>query len=84
MQKSLWVLFFTIVLALGLHAEEFNKMATGEPELIDLPTVLSAGDLATAPTTSTISLISRSTTSNPKKIAQLWPDLSFPIPFRIP
>lgn len=34
MQKSLWVLFFTIILALGLHAEEFNKMATGEPELI--------------------------------------------------
>lgn len=34
MQKSLWALFFAIVLALGLHAEEFNKMATGEPELI--------------------------------------------------
>ena len=34
MRKSLWALFFAIVLALGLHAEEFNKMATGEPELI--------------------------------------------------
>ncbi|WP_025346282.1 nitrous oxide reductase accessory protein NosL [Sulfurospirillum multivorans] len=34
MQKSLWVIVFAIVLALGLHANEFNKMATGEPELI--------------------------------------------------
>jgi nitrous oxide reductase accessory protein NosL len=34
MQKSLWALFFAIVLALGLQADEFNKMATGEPELI--------------------------------------------------
>ncbi|KFL34270.1 MULTISPECIES: nitrous oxide reductase accessory protein NosL [unclassified Sulfurospirillum] len=34
MHKSLWALFFAIFLALGLHADEFNKMATGEPELI--------------------------------------------------
>jgi len=34
MQKGLWALFFAMILALGLHAEEFNKMATGEPELI--------------------------------------------------
>ena len=34
MQKSLWVIVLAIVLALGLHANEFNKMATGEPELI--------------------------------------------------
>ena len=34
MQKNIWALFFTIILALGLHAEEFNKMATGEPELV--------------------------------------------------
>lgn len=34
MQKGLLALFCAIILAFGLHAEEFNKMATGEPELI--------------------------------------------------
>lgn len=34
MQKSLLRLFFAIFLALGLNAEEFNAMASGEPELI--------------------------------------------------
>lgn len=34
MQKSLWAVVFSLFLVLGLHAEEFNKMATGEPELI--------------------------------------------------
>lgn len=34
MQKSLWAFVLSIFLVLGLHAEEFNKMASGDPELI--------------------------------------------------
>ena len=34
MQKGLWAMFLAMMLALGVHAEEFNKMAKGEPELI--------------------------------------------------